>query len=939
MSILDEFVSIHLELSETDCNGELPSVEAVVVASGKLKNRFEDPRLSKRRGGGRCVGPAEVLRTLAQFTQDRPLIVFDPQSVRNLLNPHLPTPFNAGMHSLRDLSRAALPRLMDHRLSTLLEFFDIHVDNRAEGVSLAYQAVLDRLRSRDFSLLERMLSLISGTRSDLIPIFASLASEGVGEVLKRKIGKDFTRNTFTATGSTASLSTRGGVDGGHTLDVGEIRLTFEDDGPLRRAIQGYEIRPQQIDMAVAVAEAFNQGEILVAEGGTGVGKSMAYIVPAINFAVSTKNRVVISTNTKNLQEQLFFKDLPQLADILNIPFRYALLKGRSNYLCRNRWDQATGHLQSAFSEEERIAALPLVLWSSETETGDISENTGFDPKEAPGLWAKVCSDAAACRSQRCRSNGLCFANNARRAAASAHIIVVNHALLFSDLAADNSLLGDYRHLIVDEAHNVERVAAQYLGRELTVWRVRNLTSRLSSHEPTSTGSFPSLLHWLRASGLEASVINSFEAGVESAIKRSDALWETATRFFRALSESRSEFSGGNNEYMTKVRYKISDLMFDPVVEELSDFRGEGVRLSDEIRKLVDWMRDLPVHAFPNQDEVFHDLEGRFFDCGELVEDIDALTEPEDEGQVYWLEIPSRDGSIDVRIRSAPLDISDHLVTTLYAHVETLLFTSATIAIGDRLDYFLHRHGLDRLPEGRVGTLCVDSPFEYDRQALVCIPSFVPSPKFTEFGDVVAELLNHLVTLVGRGTLALFTSYGMLNKAYKRLKDPFETRDILLLGQGIDGPRSAITEQFKRNTRSVLFGTDSFWEGIDVPGQALEILVIVRLPFAVPSEPLVSAQMETLEKAGKDPFLHYSVPEAVLKFRQGFGRLIRNRVDRGVMVVLDSRVLKTSYGWAFLKSIPAPYRTYKTTEGMVGEIKQWFKNDQERKMGNKTEMRV
>ncbi len=920
-SILDTFVALDIRTAGPDpASADLRSLAAVAVGSGKVGDRFEGSAPSQR-------GAAGVLAELAAFVGDRPVIVYDPPFVRDFVGGSL---FPGGVHGLRDLARAALPRLLDHKLPTLAGFFGIEGGDGAEAVARVYLAVLDSLRERDFALLQRMLGLISGTDSGLIPIFVALANEGVRRAFKKKRGagreQGYLRNLFNVDGSAEAERPRSDGEGRRPVDVRGVKKAFEAGGLFSGHVPGYEVRPQQIEMAVAVTEAFNGGNVLVVEAGTGVGKSMAYLAPAIRFAVANGARIVVSTNTKNLQEQLFYKDLPDLAGILDAPFRYVLLKGRSNYLCRNRWEAALAHPQVALTEEERVAALPLALWAAETQTGDIAENAGFDAGEAPGLWAKVCSDPAACRSQRCRTNGLCFANQIRRAAASAHVVVVNHALLFSDMAAENAILSDYRDVILDEAHNVEKVAAQYLGREATVWRVRNLTSRLCSRELVSTGALPSLSHWLRASRLKDAVLQPFEAGIDAATKASDALWEAATGFFQALADAARERARGerSGEYAVKLRYRQADRAFEPVADELSGLLGRAERLTEEARKLVEWLRDLPENAFPNQDELFNDLEGRVSECAELVEDLRALTDPDDGHHVFWMEVPAREGSMDVRLRSAPLDVSGHLTEHLYAKVETAVFTSATIAIRGKLQYFLTRHGLDRLPEGRVRAVCVGSPFDYDRQALVCAPAFIPSPKSPDFGDAVEDLLRDLVLGVERGTLTLFTSYGMLNRAYGRLKGPFEARGILLLGQGIDGARSAITAQFKLDRKSVLFGTDSFWEGIDVPGEALEVLVIVRLPFAVPSDPLVAAQMEEVEKQGKDSFLHYSVPEAILKFRQGFGRLIRNRADRGVVVVLDSRVLTTRYGRAFLEALPAPHRVFKRKEEMIEEIGRWFK---------------
>ncbi len=263
---------------------------------------------------------------------------------------------------------------------------------------------------------------------------------------------------------------------------------------------------------------------------------------------------------------------------------------------------------------------------------------------------------------------------------------------------------------------------------------------------------------------------------------------------------------------------------------------------------------------------------------------------------------------------------------LYAKMQTIIFTSATLGIRGKLTYFITRMGLDALPDGRLVPLCLGSPFDYDQQALVCAPDFVPSPKSAEFQDAVDSILQGLALKVRKGTLALFTSYRMLNRSYSALKAAVRAEDILVLGQGIDGSRTSITDRFRLDEGAVLLGTDSFWEGIDVPGEALQILAIVRLPFAVPTDPLVAAHTEELEKLGKNPFLHYTVPEAILKFRQGFGRLIRKKTDRGAVIVLDSRVLTTRYGKAFLEALPAPYRRFKREDELVDAVESWFREE-------------
>ena len=771
-----------------------------------------------------------------------------------------------------------------------------------------------------------MLRLLQGTHSDLLPILVALGNEAAKLEVRSAIARgDLDNTTFNAMFNVGGEEATAQVRRGKPLDVDEIGALFDPDGLLAQKSPAYEYRPQQTEMARAVAEALNNAQLLVAEAGTGVGKSMAYLAPAIRHAVENNARVVISTNTKNLQEQLFYKDLPDLEAILEIPFRYALLKGRGNYICLNRWDSVLTNLDALLSEEERRAALPLVLWAEQTRTGDVSENAAFDLSRSAGLWAKVCSESGYCRNQRCRNNGRCLAGEARKAAQKAHIVVVNHSLLFSDVASENAVLGEYRHLILDEAHNVEKTAAHYLGRELSVWRVKNLSDQLCSPGLPDTGTLPALRHWIGTADLNAADLKPFDLAIGGATGAATEAYEQAQAFFQSLTDQMRQGRSVSGAYTEKLRYRPGEPVFDDLRTPLDAFLDAAADLQKALGDLSGWLRNLRDDTFPNQDEVCAELEGRREQCQELIEDLDYLTDAKEETTVYWMELPSREGSLDTRIFGVPLNVSDVLRESLYEQMETIVFTSATLGIRGKLVYFLRRMGLEDLPEGRVSQVCLGSPFNYDEQALVCALPFMPSPKSAGFQEAVDSFLEDLAIGVQRGTLALFTSYSMLNRTHSALSSPLKSQGIPLLGQGIDGGRTSITDRFKLEGQAMLLGTDSFWEGIDVPGEALQVLGIVRLPFAVPSEPLVAAQMEELEKQGKNSFLHYSVPEAILKFRQGFGRLIRNKTDRGAVVILDSRVLNTRYGRAFLEALPASHRCFKTQVEAIGAIKDWFES--------------
>jgi predicted DnaQ family exonuclease/DinG family helicase len=944
MSILNTFVTLDIETTGLNPrSSEIIEIGAVRVVDGEIEDRFhtyvkpvgEVPDEISRLIGVTRADLADAPRwgnaagKLKSFVSVFPIMAYAGRFEARFLGAQSTIPVDDNITGIRDLAHALLPESADHRLDTLAAYFEVESSatekslREAEELAGICLGLIERLRSLPLATKQQMLRLLSGTGSDLLPILVDIGNEAANEDtpivagLRPPAGENLFKREKEENVSALETIYR-------EIDLDEVEDSFSPDGRLAQQTEGYEHREQQVEMARAVGEAFNKGQILAIEAGTGVGKSLAYLAPAVRYAAENHARVIVSTNTKNLQEQLFSKDLPQLARTLDESFQYALLKGRGNYICLNRWSSAMANLDAALTIDERIAAFPLVLWSTQTSTGDISEHGGFDPAHAGGLWAKVCSDSGFCRSQKCKSNGRCFANNVRRQALKAHVVVVNHSLLFSDLSTEGGILGEYDHLIVDEAHNIERVAAQYLGRELNIWRVKNLCDQLRSPGLTNTGTLPALKHWMNLGELKEAEVKGFEAGIGEAEAAIEDLWMNTQAFFQDLTESARARSGNSQaRYTEKLRYKPDDDPFSSVMDSLGAF-SEATRIAgQQLAKLSNWMKDLKDDAFPNQDDIRSELDARVTTCQELLDDIGDLTDPNYEGWVYWMELPSRVESSDTRLFSAPLRIADQLEEALYSRMHTIIFTSATLGIRGRLVYFLRRMGLEDADEDRVKSLCLGSPFDFDKQALVCTAPFMPSPKDAQFQDAVDGVVRELAVEVNRGTLVLYTSYSMLNKTYGALKLDLSSRETLLLGQGKDGSRQHITERFKENRSSVLLGTSSFWEGVDLPGDSLEILGIVRLPFAVPSDPLVEAQMEELQKQGKDPFIHYSVPEAILKFRQGFGRLIRNATDRGVVIVMDNRVQTTRYGQAFLESLPTAARSFSSREEMIRTIREWF----------------
>ncbi len=958
-SAFNTFVALDLETTGLDPQqAEIIEIGAVKVEKGEITTEFDQlvkPEGSLPPGITRLTGISEemvrysppleqVIPSFTEFVGEFPLVIHNAPFDLSFLQKHPELCFSQQVYDSLELARLVLPRLVNHKLQTLTRFFQVEqpahrAANDARAVASIFLRLVDLLSEKDLASIQRMLNIIQGTGSSLTELLAEVATVVAKQSMLTKIkskGIDTTYLTelFNIGGREAVEPLLGEEESSQELDLKSVLSVFDANGLLQQQLKGYEKREEQLAMVKAVTETFNRAELLMVEAGTGVGKSLAYLVPAIYWAVQNRDRVIVSTKTKNLQEQLFYKDLPELSRILDIPFRSVLLKGRSNYICLNKWYTALNQIQTAFSPQERRELLPLVAWLEETQTGDIAENSGFRSKP---VWNKLCAESNYCLGQKCKYCQKCFVMKVRREALRSHIVVVNHSLLFSDLCLENGILGPYQNLIFDEAHNIEKIAAQYLGRQVNIWRLKTLTGRLYFKGLTETGTLAFLRSQLTQRGSQALQSKAFLPQVERLIDLSQSVWQETREVFSQLTGWLNDrFSEGvEGNYSRKIRFKGEDQVTHTLAAEtetLGDLLG---KLAAGLFQLSQWLLELPEGSFGNQDEVIAEINARLADCQELYDDLLFLISAGEEDWVYWLELPTQPESFDLRILSAPLNISELLASELYNNLRTAVFTSATLTVpsettaeqGD-FSYFAKRVGISLTDQARVRSLALGSPFDYNRQALVCIPSFFPSPKLSDFQKAIEELIGELLQKVKRRTLVLFTSYRMLNQAYQGLDEFANMEGISLLGQGLDGSRSNIVAQFVEYPGAMLLGTESFWEGVDLPGEALEVLLIVKFPFAVPTEPIVAAHIERLGKMGINSFLHYSLPEAVIKFRQGFGRLIRSKTDRGVIVILDTRALTKKYGRVFLDSLPTEVRAFDSVQEMVETIQGWFQDSRQ-----------
>jgi predicted DnaQ family exonuclease/DinG family helicase len=672
----------------------------------------------------------------------------------------------------------------------------------------------------------------------------------------------------------------------------ELKQIFGPRGSLAGCLPGYEARPPQLAMAEAVASAFNDGLTIAIEAGTGTGKSLAYLVPALLFATRNGRRVVVSTNTKNLQAQLIGKDIPQLHGALPAAFTAVLLKGRSNYLCRQRLQRLRTEAGADPATARFIAR--LFVWLEETETGDRDELAFEDGDEAH--WALIAAQIGTCAGRRCRSgpDGPCYVHRARARAEAAHLVVVNHALLLADLAQNGRVLPEYEYLIVDEAHHLAEEATSAFSFRLEHRALLRFCDELLGRG--GEGGASGTLSWIgtifRSDDVQARVTEA-RRHLLAARRAADPFFSQVAALAGAARQA-SSLSRAAVRELTQARV-TAELRRRPEWSELArawQVLEEALATTNRtLRSLFDLVEPLIDKAGEAAEDAAGEIVRASRALEEILERTDTIVAQPSSAEVYWAET---DGTSSA-LCAAPLDVGPLLAEKLLAPRKTVVLTSATLSTGGRFEYFLAELGL---PPDTPG-LVLESPFDYRNQALVCVATDMPDPARPDFQQRAEEALLAICRTMRGRTLALFTSYASLRSARRQLADTLQREGVHVLAQGIDGPRDALLARLRQDRDVIVLGTNSFWEGIDVVGEALSCLVIVKLPFSVPTDPIFAARSERK----RSPFYEYSLPQAVLRLRQGFGRLIRSSTDRGVVVLLDPRVVTRSYGRAFLQALP------------------------------------
>ncbi len=766
---------------------------------------------------------------------------------------------------LADLAGIVLP-MAPYRPGALSSTLEL---SGGESGSLFYALVLAalgrRLAGLETGVLARLAGFLERCQSPWAGVVSVLAARS--RVVFRD---DFIPGRNRGEGPDFRVKRQRDPGGPVTIDPGTALALLE--GPVGSRLPGFQRRPQQEEMVRAVVDALNGDRCLLMEGATGTGKSLAYLVPVLLRAVRGGQRVLVATHTINLQEQVMRKDLPLLREA-GLSFSAALVKGRQNYLCLLRWSDV---LKEEATPVEAALFARVLVWSLTTATGDRAE-LGLEG-EGAGAWARIQADSDGCPGPACPRWSECYVTLARQAAEGADLMVANHSLLFSDLLAGGRVLPEYGALVVDEAHHLEDGASEFLGRRLS----------------------------LRGMLLLAGATERALSRLAQSPAMASSVWQPA------VQRSRNNLAAGRKETVNFFD-RLEKTIWPEEGEDRQSLRlypGLLAGLDPECRQLAALWRDAAeglaglTMGLAEGGEVWAalaaDLDRLVGQWRKAALDLNVIWGAALDNEVYWAQA----GRSGCSLRSAPVEVAAVLHENLLAAERPVILTSATLTVDGRFDHFAERTGVALLPADRVARRRVESPFDYRRQALFAVATGLPGPGAgREYPQALSRAVLTLARAAGGRTMVLFTSHQSLRVTYSLLRTPLAAEGILLLGHGIDGSRSRLVQEFQVSRRAVLFGAASFWEGVDIPGDALSLVVIVKLPFSPPGDPVMEARLEALARRNLNGFARLSVPQAVIRFKQGFGRLIRSTEDRGAVVVLDGRLVTMRYGRQFLASLP------------------------------------
>jgi len=845
---------------------------------------------------------------IQEFFQDAVLVGHRVTFLLSILEKELNVHFKQSLWDTLELARIFFPTVHDYQLSYLTVKLSLPLEggsrvHRSETNAWLTWKLFEACRKKsqefDLSFFDQAKGLLEGWGGrDFI--------DEVHKDISRRFPDRQIRTDFAiAPISEGLFSSQKTSTTKFPVSINWIVDSFSRGGILERNLIGYESRPGQMKMAKLIAEGLTSSQHVVVEAGTGTGKSFAYLIPCLWSAKKTGQKVVVATHTIPLQEQLKNNDIPILETILPFNFKVSILKGKGNYCCLKRLQSCIANPREISREEQRLALLGILVWIRETQTGDQQELS-----KVPGLlqiWPSLNADNETCVPGKCSKAGICFLLRARKKAEEADLLIVNHSLLFSDLKTDYNVLPEYHQLVIDEAHQIYQTALQHLGSDMSL---ENVTRIIENINKQTGQNFYGLVKQ-RLGQLKYQVPSVewdiFEKRLDNIPENCSMVIEQAIELFQLLS-----LVLGAQRTFRFVSSHSTQTWWEALNIQIENLIG---RLKALIAVLESLTSALVGEDADEIEELKYVLVGHQRELQAMLDTLLLVQNVNNPKQVTWLEQNTR-----LYLKTSPIEVSDILKEKIFSRLDAVILTSATLSISNSFEHFLQDIGLPR----STTTAQVDSPFDYERQMrfFVVKKGMALQDSDSEKAKDLSEFIVKVAERMDGRTLVLFTAHKLLRETYASLNPRLSRIGIETLAQGVHGERSTILKAFKRNPRSVLLGANSFWEGIDIPGDTLSCVILVKLPFWPPSLPLIEARSEFLKSLGRDPFRELLLPEAVIRFKQGFGRLIRSKGDRGVVILLDDRVIEKYYGRFFLNSLPIRTHIRGENSLILRKIEEW-----------------
>lgn len=814
-----------------------------------------------------------------------------------------------------DLASVLIPRAPRYNLNSLTSGFDIVLENAhraladAEATAYLYWQLWQKVLALPYTTLTEIVDAGGSLNWNALQVFnAALAELAPAQAADPA---DI-RPTFDPPPD--NLRPLRPVEDIQALHASEVVHIVEDDGDLAHSLPGYEHRPQQVEMTRLVTDAFNHGMHIMIEAGTGTGKSIAYLIPAMAWSTLNQDRIVVSTNTINLQDQLIEKDIPMLTEALNLPVQATVLKGRSNYLCPRRLAAVRRRRPTSIDELRTLAK--ILVWLLESSTGDRGEITLRGPVENI-TWQRLSAEDEGCTLDRCRSvmGGVCPFYKARKKAEASHLVVVNHALLLSDATSENRVLPEYHHLILDEAHHLEDAVTNGLSFRLDEATLRR---RIADLGGPKRGLLGDLLNNVTDTlpDKEVKRLTKFVTSISDAAAAMEhhigALFKAARAFVDDVEARNTSEYTVQTRIVPALRERTTFMQLEKTWQTLAEFLDV---ISEAMQRLTETLARMEQYDIPDFNDIVNSTGSASRYLREISHQLHGFILEPDPNMIYWIST-GQDVNQTATLNAAPLHVGPMVERYLWSAKDTIVMTSATLRTNGNFDYIRERLHADHIEVAEVG-----SPFNYTESTLLYIPTDMPEPNEKHLYQQAVErgIIELAASLQGR-VMVLFTSYTHLRQTAQAIAPRLALGDIVVYDQSDGTSRQALVEGFKSTEKAVLLGTRSFWEGVDIPGDSLSALVIVRLPFAVPSDPIFAARSETYTNS----FQEFAVPDAILRFRQGFGRLIRTGTDRGIVAVFDRRIISKRYGMAFLEALPDCTVMHGDLKALPGIAKDWLK---------------